>query len=320
MVNVGMDFTLFKGRVSGSFEYYTKNGIDLVGLLKIDPTTGFTTYTGNGGTMKAKGIDLNLNAVNIKSKSFTWETTLIVNYNTDKVTKTDEAAGSAIGPYFAGNFVIGKPVGSLFSYRWAGLDPSSGNPRGYVADTVADYTVVTTGSNTKPGDLVYNGPTTPPVFGSVLNTISWRDISLSFNITYRFNYYFRRRSINYSNLYLNFSSHSDYSMRWQKAGDENFTNVPSLPPFPDEARDRFYSFSEILVEKGDHIRLNDIRLSYNLNQKLAKKSFLKNAELYIYANNIGILWRANRAGLDPDYGDSFIPVPRSVAVGLTANF
>ncbi len=60
---------------------------------------------------------------------------------------------------------------------------------------------------------------------------------------------------------------ADYLDRWQKPGDETNTYVPSIvfPPHSDANRSQFYQYSSSLIEKGDHIRLQDINLTYSIN-------------------------------------------------------
>jgi hypothetical protein len=87
----------------------------------------------------------------------------------------------------------------------------------------------------------------------------------------------------------------------------------------DQSRDDFYGFSEVLIEKGDHIRLQDLQLSYDLPRKTFARLPLQMIRFYCYANNIGILWKANHQGIDPDYVLS-IPNPRTIALGLKLEF
>src|SRR5690606_14943196 len=102
----------------------------------------------------------------------------------------------------------------------------------------------------------------PTSFGSVYNTFSYRNLSLYINITYKYNYNFVRSSISYSELYNNGRGHSDFALRWHNPGDENRTTVPAMIYPAAATRDEFYSNSSVLVERGDHIRLQDISLSY----------------------------------------------------------
>ena len=85
------------------------------------------------------------------------------------------------------------------------------------------------------------------------------------------------------------------------------------------ARNDFYTYSAVLVERGDHLRFQDIRLSYRLGPW--GKKHLTSLELYGYLNNIGILWRANKKGIDPDTNDIVlgienIPAIRTATIGL----
>jgi TonB-linked SusC/RagA family outer membrane protein len=318
--NLGIDFGTSNQRIDGSIEYYSKKGIDLIGEINLDPTTGFVSYVGNKASIKGSGIDLSLNVKNIDRK-FKWVTTFIFNYNTDKVTSFEKPAAT-VGEYLdfvgsGGAPVLNRPLYSLYSYRWGGLNPANGDPRGYVADTIAPYNVVVAGTNTKPEDLVYIGSAVPKIFGALRNTISWRYISLSCNIIYKLDYYFRRNSISYRNILTNdtWGGHGDYLLRWQKPGDENSSNVPSLPTTTTSTRDRFYSKSEVLVEKGDHIRLKDIQLSYEMTKNLWKRMPVSSVRFYVYAANVGIMWRANDRKIDPDYGDQALPDPKRISVG-----
>ena len=86
MFNIGADFVLKNNRLSGSIEYFNRNGKDLIGNGDIDPTTGFASFRGNVANMSGKGIDVELNSINIQSQSFNWKTTAIFSYAKDVIT------------------------------------------------------------------------------------------------------------------------------------------------------------------------------------------------------------------------------------------
>jgi TonB-linked SusC/RagA family outer membrane protein len=315
MLNLGVDFELGNRILSGTIEYYKKNGIDLIGPIATFPSSGVASYTGNNASLKGKGIDVTLNSTNINSSAVRWVTNFIFSYATDKVTDYNFKPTLASDFLSSDNIpVIGQPLYKLYSYKWGGLNPLNGAPRGILADTIAAFDMVT--SKSLPADLLYSGRTTPNVFGSLRNTFSYHNFSLSFNITYKFGYYFRRNSISYGNILTGWGGHGDYDQRWKKSGDESFTDVPSVY-YGSGNRDVMYLRSSVLIEKGDHIRLQDIRLSYDLN-RVDKLSFIRNAQLFVYANNLGIIWRANNFNLDPDY--RVIPPSRTVSIGVNMNF
>lgn len=317
VINWGLDFEGFEQRIGGSIEYYTKKGLDLIGPVMVDPTSGVKTFTGNKASLKGSGVDFTFNS-RIIDRNFKWYSNFLLSYNTDKVTSYEVQPLN--GPGYLGEFtpIVGQPLYKINSYRWAGLDPETGAPRIYLGDTISNNNNY---YNAKATDIIFNGRSTPRIFGALRNTFSWRKLSLSLNITYKLGYYFRRTSIVYSNLFSGWGGHSDYNFRWQKPGDEKSTNVPALPITQyDDSRDQVYPQSDILVEKADHIRLQDIRLSYDISKSDLRKLPFRNVQMYMYVNNIGIIWRANKHGIDPDFGSYDIPSPLSFAIGMNINF
>ena len=214
----------------------------------------------------------------------------------------------------------GNPLYALYSYHWNGVD-SEGDPTGRLnGETSKDYARII--SNFQPDSLVFNGSAVPTWFGALRNDFSFGPWTLSVNLTYKMGYVFRRNStsLNYSEV-LAGRAHKDYLDRWQQAGDELNTQVPALVYPSNSQRNTFYQYSEALVERGDHIRLQDVRVGFDLGS-LSRR--LGSAELYFYGSNLGILWRANRLGLDPDYVSITtrhqLPAPASFALGVRASF
>lgn len=324
MINFGVDFETQNNRISGTIEYYLKRGTDLYGISPIDYTSGLDQYTvlKNVATMNGKGVDVTLNSNNI-DKTFKWYTTFLFSYNTSIVDKY--YLRSPAGSNFVGNGSViagieGRPLYSIFSYKWAGLDPLTGDPRGYLnKDLSESYSSLVRDSLQ---NLVYNGPALPTYFGSLSNTFSWEGISLTFNFSYKFGFYFRKQSINYSTLFASRIGNSDYEKRWQNPGDELITNIPSMVYPANSNRDFFYANSEVLVRKGDNIRLNYINVSYDLKNNLLRKFNLNKIQVYINVSNLGIIWRANKDGIDPDYPNTqfSIPPPKTFTGGLRINF
>jgi len=332
MLDLGLDFETKDKIVSGTIEYYHKTGSDMLGYSPLDPTTGFNNYKANVANIAGHGIDVTINTRNIRGK-FKWNSSLLLSTTTSIVTKyfvTSSVAGylqSGDGSNGTNNTfftpVVGKPVFSVFSLRWAGLDPANGDPRGYLNGQVSkDYASIL--SSRDLNQLVYNGSATPTKFGSFRNDFSYAGFGLSFDITYKFGYYFRRPSINYDYLFNLYIGNKDFSKRWQNPGDEKSTNVPSMTYPANSSRDEFYTYSQALIDKGDNIRLQDVRFSYEFNKEALSHLPFKKLQIYIYANNLGLLWKANKDGLDPDfvggYPTALYPNPRTVSFGLNASF
>jgi TonB-linked SusC/RagA family outer membrane protein len=321
--NVGLDISNRQRTVTASIDYYKKNSRDLIGIGPINPTTGFSTFKGNIAGINGSGVDLDLKTTNI-NRSIVWTTNFLLSYETNKVSnytlKADPSnmlidASSTLSNGGIFSPIVGKPLFSIYSYKYAGLS-STGDPQGYFNGRVTtNYDDLLT---TQPDSLLYNGRATPPFYGSLRNNISYKWLTFSFNISFKFGYYFRRQSISYSGLVSSNIGHGDYELRWQKPGDEAKTDIPAFVYPVNVNRDLFYSRSSALVEKGDNIRLQDLQLSADLKQLFGNRIKINGLQFYVYANNIGLIWRANKQHLDPDYG-TFIPPSRSIAFGLKAN-
>lgn len=302
-INFGVDFSAFTDRIAGTIEFFQKNGLNLIGNMELAPSSGNSLIKANSANISGHGIDVSITTKNILKKNFNWSSTIIFSIAKDKVTEYRLPTYS-VNSYVSkvdGNPLVGNPVSTIYSYKWAGLDPVTGDPRGYLDGSISkNYSAILNSSNLS--SIVYSGPATPTTYGSLLNSLIIGEFSLSFNISYKLGYFFRRESINYSAL-LGGSSpgHTDYLHRWQKPGDELNTKIPSIQYSFDVNREQFYSNSEILIEKGDHVRLQDLRISYNLPSPLVSKLSLKRFQIYAYATNLGILWRANKYGIDPDF-------------------
>jgi hypothetical protein len=323
--NLGMDFAFKNERVSGTIEWYRKEGIDLVEDAPLAPSTGFTSVKGNAAATRTNGIDITLRTHNL-SGVFDWQTTFLFSSLSDKVIRFDKTfAATELGKTNGGLVAVeGRSLFGIYSYPFAGLDPLTGDPMGVLnGQPSKDYLGII--QKTKADSLVYHGSARPAIYGGLRNSFTWKHFTLSCNLTYKFDYYFRRNSIsgNYADLVVA-SQNQDYARRWQKPGDELLTNVPSLVYPTNTNRNTFYQNASVLVEKGDHIRLQDLQLGYDWIPASKKMNWIKHAYIYAYAANLGILWRANKYGIDPDYNDnnafSNLTAPKSIALGCKITF
>ena len=312
--NIGLDFAGPGGRFSGTIEYYVKKGIDLIGSSSVLFSTGIATFNGNTAATSGSGVDFNLQT-RILTGVVKWTNNLIVSYAQDRITKYDRPL--SVNSYLSGGQpLVGRSLFAIYAYPWAGLDAQTGNPQGYLQGELSqDYAKIL--SSTTPESMLYMGNGRPTVTGSFRNTFSYKGLSFSFNISYKLGYYFRRSSVNYATVLGAQGGHGDFALRWQKPGDELTTDVPSMPLSNNVNRNNFYANSAVLVEKGDHFRLQDLALNYELPMGIKKKLALSSLQVYAYAANLGFLYRANKLGIDPDNMISG-PSPRSYSFGIRA--
>lgn len=315
MLNFGIDFGTKNNRLSGSIEYFRKKSTDVIASSPVDVTTGFNTQQFNTANLKGQGIDLTLHSINLKNSLFGWSTDFILSYSRNKVSKyLLENSNSLSYINSTGiNPIEGKDVYAIFALRWAGLDPLTGDPQGYLNGQVSKtYNSLL---SVPISDLRYYGSSVPLYYGALRNSFSIGRFTLSANILYKFKYYFKRQGLSYGNLFNANTGLAEFTNRWQKKGDEAITNVPSMVYPANSARDSFYNNSEAVIAKGDHIRLQDITAAYTFKNALG----LKNFKLYANVTNLGLIWKANKVSLDPDINSGYRS-PRTLAFGVNTYF
>ena len=315
-LNMGLDFSLLKNRLSGSLDLYRKKTTDLLAYEPIDITTGFALNIVNNAATKGEGLELLLNSINTTGK-LQWRSQLMMSYNKTTVTAYENdfvsrnyvSAGGGILP------LEGYPVYPLFSYRNGGLDPQTGVVRGVLdGEPSANYAAITAATDVE--TLVFHGSAIPLYNGLLRNTFTYGAFSLSATIAFKLDYYYRRTTIDYNAMAIG-NGHTDYNLRWQQPGDEAFTQVPAFTYPLNSTRDAFYGNTHLLVERADHIRIQDVRLSFSPKPGTSKisKWLPGQTELFAYGSNLGILWRAGTSRIDPDYGQG-IPARATLAAGL----
>lgn len=311
VTNIGIDFSLFGHKLSGSLDYYKKNSYDLLGNSILDPTTGFTRAEINTAEMTNKGIDLSLNGT-ILDRALKLDATLNIGYNKNTVTNVLMPSITA-ATYIAGsNPVEGKPLSYMYSYRWAGLN-NNGEPQVYNAK---DEVIGWSGAEmTDSKALNYVGTLTPPFYGGLMLNMSYKGFTLTPQFTWKMGHVLR---LPVTRMDLYGGATNMISQRWQKPGDEEHTNLPrvyntsSVPA----KWTRYYRMSDIWEGSASYIRLSSLTLSYDIPRKFLKGVFT-GAKITAQGNNLW-LWANNSYDIDPEYYDlrngrySFPPVKNFV--------
>lgn len=295
--NVGLDFALFKNRLTGSVEYYSKNTFDLLFDRPIPPSTGVTSITENIGKLKNSGIEVTLNSINYSTKSFTWETNF--NFATLKNELTKLPQETIISGSFKQQ--VGLSLNTFFIYEWAGVNPANGLPQWYKDEV--DAAGKPTGKKLIVNKLAdgatryVQGSALPKYIGGLTNSFRYKDFDLSF----LFNYAFGAKILDadYIGLMNGFSTpgyqlHTDILNRWQKAGD--ITDVPRLK----FGQNDYGNPSTRHLFSGDYIRLRNLTVGYTLPTSVVnRQNVLKSFRFYIQADNY-FTWSKAKQGLDPE--------------------
>lgn len=316
-MNLGVDFGLFNNRLTGSVEYYIKNSSDLLGDRVLDPTTGIKPGLGvqavsNYGTMRTHGQDFLLNLSVLQSRTVRWNLVANTSYVNNEILdySTDILSGAISYFSYPTPAIAGNSRDILYAFPWYGLDPQGGSPLMMNGDELG----TTYGSyvtNYDYENLVKVGNSIPAWSGSFRSNISAYDLTLDVMFLWKGRYYFRRETIGYSSLIERGEMHRDYELRWREPGDEKHTIVPSIPTVLDRNREIYYRNSEALIQRGDHIRLKHIQLSYNL--RLLQEIPVT---VLFMVENLGLVWKKNEYGIDPEFHMQYYNPPRQFSIGV----
>jgi hypothetical protein len=322
-LNLGVDFELFKQRISGTVDYYDKQTSDLLGDRPLDPTSGWYTAYGNLGELYNRGIEISINSRNIDRKDFSWTTNFNVAYNKNKITSLKKYTPLAIGAKVDGGFIEGYSAYSLFGYQYAGLN-TAGNPMVYKQDgSTAMFT-----NQLTVNDAHYQGSTQPLWYGGITNTFRYKDFTLSGLIIYNLGNVMRSdvNQVYFGRLLTNIQS--NFNERWKNPGDEANTNVPKYVPGETSSTSQrtvsFYTKSDANILSASYVRLRDLTLSYDLFKSGLSKIHLQRAKVYFQTNNV-LLWTQNDKGIDPEYynlstGTRLKAMPAFYTLGLNLSF
>ncbi|RLJ76838.1 TonB-linked SusC/RagA family outer membrane protein [Pedobacter alluvionis] len=305
MANLGIDFGFFKGRLNGSFDVYGKRTKDIAIAFAFNPTYGWSSLNFNSGTLTGGGYEFTLNGEIIRSGKFSWKSILNFGYNTNKVTdqrlvnNASNIAGTAA-------IIEGMPLGATYVYRWAGLD-SKGQSQIYDRNnSIISNTTNLTNAFTK-DDLVYAGRRYAPYTAGFNHNFSYGQLELGVRFTGYFGHIFLKNAV------TNYPTSADFAYngvlgrqgeldnRWRKPGDEsNPDAIPGITGVNFNSINR-YRFSDALVRNADNIRLQQISLAYIVPQRFLPRNFVKSLSLSANVRNLGIVWRANKDGIDPEF-------------------
>lgn len=323
MLNIGLDFAVLKGRLNGTIEVYHKKTKDLIWSYPV-PTTQYVygSMEANVGEMTNKGIEVTLNAVPVRTKNFTWSTTINLSHNKNTVDKMqndkfhttnltqgdpDVAGVSAQG--WTQKIIEGEPIGTFYTYQYAGT--INGRSEYYVLDENGNRTGETTNN---PGlkDRTITGCAQPKLNAGWNNSLSYKNWNLTAFVTGVFgNDVYNSPRAHYTSAQL-FSDGKNVL--------KDFLSMPAGDASGSLPSDRF-------IEKGTYVRLQTLTLSYTFRNCF--NDWIQDLTLYGTANNLltisdykGLDPEVNLGGIDPgiDYRWSRYPHARSFMVGVKVNF
>ncbi len=295
--NVGVDGGIFDDRLTGSLDVYYRKTTDMLLSKQVPYTTGFGSNFMNVGSLRNKGIELQLEGVIIRNHDWNWTAGFNIALNRSKVidlagseylTVSDARASSNSGTPI--RIVPGKRLYTFYTRDYYGVNPSNGDPLWY------DEEGKLTSDSTK-ARYVYAGSPEPKATGGFNTTVSWKGLTLSAYFEFvAGNKVYASANWDTDGAGMNENCSTASLNYWKNPGD---TGVQPKPVAG--APKRAYAASTRRIQDGSYTRIKDITLSYTLPEKILKPIKMKGIRVYVSALN-PYTFHNIKGVMDPELG------------------
>ncbi len=327
--NLGLDLGLFGNRIAMNIDAYFRDGKDLIDFITTSGIGGESIKLGNFSSLETKGVEFQLNTVNISNDDFQWNSGFNISLLDQKITDLQQEP-NVFDLITGGQFgnAVGFAPNSLFSYNFEGLDSD-----GYPTFTLPDEGIDFQSTDNPLSYLKYEGPTLPNVTGGLANNFKYKNWDFSFFISFSAGNKIRldpAYSSNYSDLSV---FPTEFINRWLTPGDENVTNIPAIPTTQliqrrgvTDSRQIFnaYNYSTERIADGDFIRMKNITLGYSLDKNVVKKLGMSRFRLSLQTTNPFLIYSDKKlAGQDPEFirsGGVAFPITRLYTFTVNVGF
>ncbi|MBO7193098.1 MAG: TonB-dependent receptor [Bacteroidaceae bacterium] len=354
--NAGIDFSLFKGKLSGTIEYFGRQTSDMLDYRAVAPSNGYSSIPVNVGSMTNSGVEIELNATPIEMRNFKWDIFANATYQQNVI---NELAPEYNGEYISGTTIYreGESRWQYYLPRYAGVDSHTGlalyhtkTPADeYLKKTMsaADYEKLTAEGN----EAAYNaaveaynknperfitsdyshaqkngceatGDLAPDVYGGFGTSFELYGFDFSIQFAYQFGGKIYDNS--YAALMHGGTSadvgqnwHNDIAKAWTP--ENRFTDVPRLNHSDKYAN----SQSDRWLVSSDYLSLNNITFGYTFPKKWVRVLGLNSVRIYGAADNVALF--CAREGMDPRKGTtsthaSTYSALRTISGGIKVTF
>jgi TonB-linked SusC/RagA family outer membrane protein len=321
--DIGYDLSLLKNRISLTVDVYKKITSDLLLNANVPYSTGYTKILKNIGRVKNQGLEIALNTVNIKTKTFEWSSDFNISFNSNKIlalADDQESMISTVGfpaPYSTAQLYLAKvggPAAVFYGYKWLGnyqvedFDlqsngsyllkpevPGNGNARGNIKPGDIKYDDINSDGIVNEKDRVIIGRALPRHIGGFNNNLSYKGLALNvfFQWSYGNDIFNANRDMFEGNAFTrsNLNQYASYENRWTMENPNNqYYRFGGQGPAG--------RFSSRTIEDGSFLRLKTVSLSYNLSSRFISKLKIKSVNLFATVQNL-YTW-TKYSGMDPE--------------------
>ena len=348
--NTGIDLSFLDNRVAVTFDYYYKYSKDLISQRTVPIEYGTTQMYVNGSDMTNSGYDLSLRLIPVRTRDWMWS--LQFNTSVNKNSVVDPRYTPTIKTLTNGTALVGGyPIDGFWSFPYAGLNHNTGRPMFKYLDVDTNSAILKSPDATN--YLVYSGNSNPRISGGINTSLRYRNFSLAASFNVQLNYHLRLNPIMMAGSYGQYqapapdkNASSFLVNRWQKPGDEQYTDIPAIYAsdepisstlFNDKSimtlgggwyRYSMYNYSDLRVVNGSHLRCNNIAFSYVFKkQQLGRLKVLNQLSLSANVTNPFVIASKKLHGQDPEVlsvdASSITPTMsrmRTVSFSLNAGF
>ncbi|MNQ88127.1 TonB dependent receptor [compost metagenome] len=306
--NLGLDFQLFKNRLSGSIDAYLSKTKDLLMVRTVPIMNGYRSIYDNIGQTQNKGIELTLNSVNVKGRDFTWNSTTVFSLNRDKIV---ELRGDGIDD-IGNNWYIGKPLRIFFDYNVVGIWQSNENysiqPGGLPG--AAKVEDVNGDNKIDAADRKIIGSKNPRYTASFANRLSYKNFYASALLTGVFGVWRDDNVANMGGWTFGITNYVHNANYWTP---ENPNGTIVSPAYLNTLQHGYY-------KKINHVQIRNITFGYRVPQNITKKIGLSGIDVNASVNNVHTFSNIRQVlNYDNTWMASY-PTARSYMFGLNVNF
>jgi TonB-linked SusC/RagA family outer membrane protein len=362
---VGLDFALWRGRVSGAIETYKKYGTDMILNSQLPQYNGLEFTKINGGNMTNTGIDVDIVGYPIRAKDWEMGIGIVAGHNKNVITKANSLVDGSNqrnknANQVNGNaIIVGQAYGTIWSFRFAGLDHDTGlpliyengqksaylTPGGIVSDAsdttarqVPNYTVYDDAV-----DIVSSGTPTPTLTGGLNVSFRYKNLRVRAGFTYSIGGVGRLPALyngEYSHVFDPiYNVSKEVANRWKKPGDEVFTTVPALydpvlfQALPvraistggkirtTSAGTSLYDRSDVMIASTDNLRMNSLSVNYLLPESFLSRFGIRSMDISFQTTNLFLVADKAWRGRDPEQSSSAnVRPPATFTLGLQTSF
>ncbi|WP_294324578.1 SusC/RagA family TonB-linked outer membrane protein [uncultured Chryseobacterium sp.] len=317
-LNVGLDLGFFRDRLRITAEYYNKKTKDLIYNLPLSGSQGLTSYAENIGSLVNKGFEFSVNADIFKGDRNQLNWSVGANLSTLKNEITELYGGTVNNS--TTTLRVGEGVRTYYLRKWAGVDPSNGDPLWYIngvdGETTNNYNIA---KQAVQGSFLSN------IFGGANTSLNYKGFNLDLQFTYGFG----------GKIYDDWSQYTfsdgQYSINYPGYGDvmgnywtpEN-TNASNPKPIYGGNKLSNRASTRFLYD-ADFIRLSNASFGYTFTGDFLKGSGLGSVKVYVMANNAWTHMFDDRLKFDPEtnisgYTNLSLPVLKSYLFGVNLSF